>query len=148
MALRWRFPKEKIFIAKFNFSGAYRQLTQSATTAVQSILVSSALAFIYLRMTFGGAANPPAWSSASEMICDLANELPQITDWNPSEINNPDQQIDVVPKFQPQSEPIHPAKPMSVELPIEDNEHASHLGRNDCYLDDIIAVMLDRPSAI
>ena len=27
VALRWQFPKEKIFIAKFNFSAAYRQLT-------------------------------------------------------------------------------------------------------------------------
>lgn len=148
VALRWRFPKEKIFIAKFDFSAAYRRSTQSATTAVQSILVSSALTFIYLCMTFGGAANPPAWSSASEMICDLANKLPQITDWDPLEVNNPDQKQDVVPKFRPQSEPTHPANPMAVVLPIKENEHASHLGKNDCYLNDIIAVMLDRPSAI
>lgn len=53
VALRWRFPDKKIFIAKFDFSAVYCCLTQSTTTAIQSILVSSTIAFVYLCMTFG-----------------------------------------------------------------------------------------------
>lgn len=64
------------------------------------------------------------------------------------DIKNPDQKPQVVPKFYPHSEPIRPAKPMAVVLPIKDNNHISHLGKHDCYLDVIIAVMLDCPSSV
>ena len=103
-----------------------------ATTSIQSILVSSAIAFIYLCMIFGGAANPLAWSSASKMICVLANKTPQIEDWDPTNIKNQNQKPNVIPKFCPHSEPIRPAKPMAVVLPIKDNDHTSNLEKNNC----------------
>ena len=37
---------------------------------------------------------------------------------------------------------------MAVVLPIQDNEHTSNLRKNDCYLDDIIAVIMDCPSSV
>ena len=37
---------------------------------------------------------------------------------------------------------------MAIDIPISESQHASHLGKCDCYLDDIVAVMINRPNAI
>lgn len=82
------------------------------------------------------------------MICNLANKILQIEDWDPTKSKNPDQKLNIIPKFCPHYNPLRPTKPMVVVLPIKDNDHAFHLGKIDCYLDDIITVMLDCPSSI
>ena len=148
VALWHKFPSEQILILKFDLSSAYRQITHSALTAVQSIIVSLNIAYIYLCLAFGGAANPPAWSTASEMMCDLSNELPLIPSWNPSIVHHPDQDELPTPKYKDDSTPLATAQPLAFDFNITDDNTSSHLGRCDCFLDDLIACMLNRPSTV
>ena len=59
VALRLQYPEEKILIAKYDFSDAYQRITHAASTAAQTILVVGEIAYIMLRLSFGGSVNPP-----------------------------------------------------------------------------------------
>ena len=83
VALRLRHPSKKIFIAKYDYSDAYRRIAHSASAAAQSIIVIAGIAYIALRLTFGGSPNPPTWCAFSEMVTDLSNEIPLCHDWDP-----------------------------------------------------------------
>jgi hypothetical protein len=71
VALWLAFPLLKILIAKFDYSDAYQRVAHSSAAAKQQVLVANNIAFMMLRMTFGGAANPPVWCAFSEMVTDL-----------------------------------------------------------------------------
>jgi hypothetical protein len=145
VALRAAFPNEKILISKFDFSDAYRRMAHAAKAAAQSILIVGQIAYIALRLSFGGAVNPAAWSCCSEMITDLSNELPLMTDWNPRLTHSPDQTEVLAPVYLDDSlfqKAMSPARPLSVHIPV------TALGRSDCFIDDIIIVMIDRAEQI
>ncbi|OEU05830.1 hypothetical protein FRACYDRAFT_257959 [Fragilariopsis cylindrus CCMP1102] len=142
VALRAAFPDERILISKFDFSDAYRRMAHDAAAAAQSILIVNHIAYLALRLSFGGAMNPAAWSCCSEMITDLSNELPLMEDWNPEEICSPDQHKVQAPIYESDQCAPAPAKPLSVHIPV------TALGRSDCFIDDIIVVMIDRPEQI
>jgi hypothetical protein len=59
---------------KMGFLRPYRRIAHAAISAVQSVVIFSGIAYLALRMTYGGSANPPAWYAFSEMVTDLANE--------------------------------------------------------------------------
>ena len=84
VALRLKHPRSRMFISKCDFSDACRRMAHAAAAAAQSIVVFANIAFMALRMTFGGSANPPAWCTFSEMVTDLANELSLCEDWDPA----------------------------------------------------------------
>jgi hypothetical protein len=73
--LRLAHPRQRIFIAKYDYSDAYRRITHSGTAAAQSISIFDNVAYVALRLTFGGSPNPPTWCLFSEMVTDLANEI-------------------------------------------------------------------------
>jgi hypothetical protein len=58
IALCLAYPNQGILIAKYNYSDAYRRMVHAA----QSIAVFDKVAYIALRLTFGGS--PPGASSA------------------------------------------------------------------------------------
>jgi hypothetical protein len=74
VALRLAWPLRTIFIAKYDYSDAYRRMAHSALAVAQTITTCLAYAYVYFRMTFGGSSNPPTWCNFSEMVADLANE--------------------------------------------------------------------------
>ena len=74
VSLRLNHPEKRIFIAKYDYSDAYRRMAHSATAAAQSIAILLGIAYIALRLTFGGSPNPPSWCLFSEMVTDRANE--------------------------------------------------------------------------
>jgi hypothetical protein len=90
VALRIAYPNSRILIAKYNFSDAYRRITHSAKAASQTIIVLAGIAFLALRLSFGGSPNPPTWCSFSEMIMDLSNN-PPLCDWDPFNLRSPGQ---------------------------------------------------------
>ena len=61
MALRLAWPLRTLFIAKYDYSDAYRCMAHSALAVAQTITTCLAYAFVYYRMTFGGSPNPPTW---------------------------------------------------------------------------------------
>ena len=67
VALRRRHPGIRIYMNKFDFRSAYRREHVNWKMAIQTItqMITAAVAFINLRLTFGGKACPSVW-------CDLA----------------------------------------------------------------------------
>lgn len=81
-ALRLTHPGVSIWIAKYDYSDAYRQVAHSATTVAQTISTCKGFAYIYSCLTFGGSPTPPIWCNFSEIITDLANEIGQCAEWD------------------------------------------------------------------
>ena len=142
VALRLRFPDEPILISKYDLSDAYRRMAHEATAAVQTILVQGMIAYIFLRLSFGGSPNPPCWCGFSEMLCDLANEITLIKEWDPGKLHSPLQPTAPTPIYEDKSVPFAEARKLAVEVP------RTSLGRGDCFIDDIVWVYLAQEEVI
>jgi hypothetical protein len=142
-SLRLHRPNVKILISKYDYSDAYRRIAHSASAAPQTIAVHNGLGFLALRLTFGGSPNPPTWCMVSEMVTDLANEICQCEDWDPTELHNPVQPETPSPIYLTDSDsPCSPAQPMAVKVPPVQR------GKVDGFIDDLIHVFWDTPSNI
>ena len=117
VALRLEYPEERILISKYNFSDAYRRVAHSAVAAAQTILIVGEIAYIMLRLSFGGSCNPPAWCAFSEMLTDLSNKIPLMKDWDPESLHSPIQETVPDPIFESDDVPIAKARPMAVSIP-------------------------------
>jgi hypothetical protein len=137
VALRLAWPLTAIFICKYDYSDAYRRIAHSAKAVAQTITTLGVLAFIYIRLTFGGSPNAPTWCCFSETVTDLANEISMCKDWDPSTLRSPDQPVTPEPKRLDASVPFGPARPMAVTVP------PVITGRVDGFVDDLINVFLD-----
>jgi hypothetical protein len=133
VTLRKAHPDTRIFVAKFDFSDAYRRICHAASAMVKSIIVAAGIAYLALRLTFGGSPNPPTWCCVSEMLTDLANEVPLSPDWDPP--LDPDQPFDEVPD----DVPFGSACDMAFGVPV------TVTFRCDCFVDDVIQAFLDTP---
>jgi hypothetical protein len=136
VTLRAAHPTKKIFISKSDFSDAYKRVAHSAKSMVRTIIVLRTVAFIALRMTFGGSANPPAWCALSEMITDLANEITCIPGWDHAIVKSP---VPNITEFKELSDnvPFATSRPMAVSVSV------TLTSRHDCFIDDVIQVFLD-----
>jgi hypothetical protein len=139
VALRLAHPHKRIFLAKYDFSDAYQRVAHSGAAAVQSIIVFAAVAFIALRLTFGGSPNPPTWCAFSEMVADLSNEIPLCPSWDPSNLRSPAQPDTPTPEEHPGPEPLAQGRPMAVTIPT------AVTAQTDCFIDDLIRAFLDSP---
>jgi hypothetical protein len=138
VALRLANPGIRIFISKWDFSDTYRRVTHTAQSALQSVAIFGEIAYLALRLAFGGSANPPAWCAFSEMVTDLSNKIALCDDFDPAKLASPDR---TNPTFRelPDGLPIAEAREMAVPIPTTLN------ARFDCFIDDIIQVFLDIP---
>ena len=119
------------------------EIAHSASAAPQTIAIHDGLAYIALRLTFGGAPNPPTWCMVSELVTDLANEIGHCEDWDPTTLHNPVQAVAPDPIYWPDpSEPCAPALPMAVGVPPVQR------GKVDGFIDDLIQVFWDTPSNV
>ena len=117
VALRLAWPLRTIFIAKYDYSDAYRRMAHSALAVAQTITTCLAYTYVYFRMTFGGSPNPPTWCNFSEMVADLANEISMCQEWDPSKLKSPDQPVTPEPKRLDPSIPHAAAREMAVIVP-------------------------------
>jgi hypothetical protein len=136
VALRLAHPTKRVFISKFDFLDAYKRVAHSARSIVQTVIVFREIAYIALRLTFGGSANPPAWCAISEMVTDLSNKIALAPQYEPSKIPVPGFTALTFNEL-PDSEPIAPARQMAVEVPTALDS------RHDCFIDDIVQIFLD-----
>jgi hypothetical protein len=139
VSLRLQYPGQKIYISKYDYSDAYRRIHHAASAAVQSIIVIGEVAYIALRLTFGGSPNPPTWCSFSEMVTDLANEIMLCPDWDPRTLRSPAQETTPVPQDRDEGVPFAMAQPLSVGIPV------TATARTDSFIDDLILTFLDTP---
>ena len=119
VALRLLHPGLLILIAKYDYSDAYRRIAHSARAATQTIATQGPLAYLSLRLTFGGSPNPPTWCMFSEIVTDLANEISLCNDWDPLLLHSPVQPTVPEPIRVPASVPIAKARDMAVTGPIK-----------------------------
>lgn len=88
VTLRHEFPDKETFILKFDYSDAYRRISHTAKAAAMTILVVGLVAFLMLRLAFGGSPNSPCFCAFLETLTDLANEL-SASDYVPSMFRSP-----------------------------------------------------------
>ena len=139
-ALRYRNPRRKIFISKFDYSDAYKRISQSPRTSASTVIRFGEVAYICWRMVFGGSPNPAGFSCFSEMLTDLANEL-AMSDYTPALGKSPtveDFHATVRETEVPEA-PIGQAYLPALEVSTTSDSF------RDCFIDDIIDCHLDTP---
>ena len=142
VALRSQDPCIPILMAKYDYSDAYCRISHSPRAVAQSITVFEGTAYAALRLTFGGAPNPPGFCAFSEMVADLANELKLCkTSWDPAELRSPNLSQPPLPHRQRSSVPFGQAARLAVQV------HTDLAGIVDCFIDDLIHVFLDNGDA-
>jgi hypothetical protein len=136
--LRRLFPARRIFLQKVDFKAAYRRIHLSATMASKCVTVVRDLAFVSLRMPFGGKPCPSLFADFSETITDLSNAIATDPSWNPATLRSPLQHLIPRTVTEPDEAPFAQSLPTSVHLPADDNSYKA-----DVYIDDILVAVLD-----
>ena len=136
---RRQFPNKKILLSKIDFKSAYRRSHLQAKTAIQTVTQYTPmnLAFVSLRLTFGGSPNPNIWGEVSETATDLANALLACDEWNPEDLHSPLQHMIPPPSNEKDLRPFEPALSTAVQINTNDS------GQVDCYIDDLTTVAVD-----
>ena len=138
VALRWKFPTDRILISKFDWSSAYRCVHGDGDVAARNITIdpSNSFAHLNLRLTFGASANPAEFSIVSEIGTDFCNDLADFDEWQPDLCQSPLQEGIGGPKYLPEEVPLVAACELAVSVPPRPH------GFHDSYLDDMIQVFL------
>ncbi len=89
VAVRRKYPNQRILASKIDYISAYRQGTLHFKTAFLTAmqLPEDKLAIITLCLTFGGDPCLFEWGILSETVCDLANKLLKCKDWDPDTLH-------------------------------------------------------------
>jgi len=142
-ALRSRNPGTRIFISKYDYSDAYKRISQEARTAAATVIRVGDVAYICTRMVFGGAPNPAGFSGFSETLTDLSNEL-AMSNYEPSEHGTSPSVLPTHLVFREgasvEDSPVLPAIMPALEVPTTNKDSF-----RDCFIDDIVDCHLDTP---
>jgi hypothetical protein len=136
--LRRIHPGRRIYLQKVDFKAAYRRIHLSTTMVSKCVTVVRDLAFVSLRMPFGGRPCPSLFADFSEVITDLSNTIARDPSWEPSDLHSPLQHLIPATINEPDDAPFAQALPTSVNLPDDEGDYKA-----DVYIDDILAAMLD-----
>lgn len=140
VSLRFHYPHLRILCSKYDFAKAYRRLHYHGASAVRCIAVFEHLAYVMLRLSFGGKSCPASWCAVSELITDLANELLHDPTWSAEPpFCSPDQTLVPPPDRLPNHIPLAPSLPTML-LPPPHPE-----GMTDVFVDDVSTLFLDTP---
>ena len=137
-SLRVKFPLSPILIGKYDFKSAYRRMTFWGHSAATCCTIFDEIAYISLRLTFGGSSCPFLWCAMSEMITDLANDILNCPLWDHSITHSPHANKIQSPQFIEGCTPFARALPADVVVP------PTHSGKIDSYIDDLIPVVVHR----
>jgi hypothetical protein len=136
--LRHRNPGVRIFISKFDFSDAYKRISHSPEAAASTVVRFGEIAYIFLRMVFGGSPNPAGFSCFSEMLTNLANDLAFSTSEPTS------QGLDAEDLSQREIKEVEgPDVPVGKAILPAFQVDASRESYRDCFIDNIIDCYLD-----
>jgi hypothetical protein len=125
-------------IFMWDYKSAYRRLHYEGDSAQTAISVLDDYAYTWLRLTFGGKGNPPAWCAVSEMQTNLANGILSETTWKLEDLADNDF-ISNLPPIErlPVDSPFANAEPTMV-LP-----RPCPFGKAKMFVDDGNAISLD-----
>jgi hypothetical protein len=137
VSLQGEFREKRIFVAKYNYSDTYRRMNHAASAVTQSIAIFGKIAYIALRLTFGGSPNPPTWCLFFEIVTGLANEILLCKEWDSEVLWSPAQPVTPIPITDPNDVPIRTACETAVCVPV------GSTARTDGFTDNLITVALD-----
>jgi hypothetical protein len=132
-ALRAAHPNRKIFISKFDYSDAYKRMSQSPRAAAATSVRFGSIAYFCWRMVFGGAPNPAGFSCFSELLTDLANEL-AMSDYHPKMGTA----STVLPGHLIPQPDEDPDEPLGFSIPAALRVSTRSTSYRDCFIDDVI----------
>ena len=101
--LRLAHPEQEIYISKYDLDAAYRRLHMHPDHAVCATTIVENMGYVLTRLAFGAAAGPSVYSSVSEAIFGLSNDLMPDPHWDPRSLTSPN-----TPTSIPQSPRTHP----------------------------------------
>jgi hypothetical protein len=84
--LRTQFLQRMIFLQNVDFKSAHRRMHLSAGMAAKCVTVVRDLAYVSLRLPFGGRPCPSLWSDFLETITDLSNAIANDESWDPEKL--------------------------------------------------------------
>jgi len=130
-------PEQKIFMSKYDLDAAYRRLHVLPAQNLQCVTIIDKIAYIPLRLPFGVALGPSLYSTMSETIFDLTNDLLLDKTWNLNTLHSPILENLEPPQPLPDTIKFAEAKPLDVYIPSRDSFC-------DGYIDDFLSVGLDK----
>jgi hypothetical protein len=140
-ALRARNPGKRIFISKFDYSDAYKRISQCPRATAATVVRFGRIAYFCWRMVFGGSPNPAGFSCFSELLTDLANEI-AMSKYGPEMGTSPTvEDSHLIPREQED-----PKMKVCESIPAAFSVSTRVTSQRDCFIDDIIDCHLDTPS--
>ena len=134
-ALRIQYPETPILAARYDLDAAYRSLHVLIEHTVRSTTVVNDMAYIPLRLPFGVAAGPGLYSTVSEAIFDLTNDILSEQSWDHLSLKSPHNSALESPDIQDEEADFAIALPLAIPIPTTPTFC-------DGYIDDIICVSL------
>jgi len=135
--MRWNNKSKRIFMSKYDMDAAYRRLHALTDHALKCVTVIDKIGYIPLRLPFGVSPGPSIYSTISECIYDLVNDLLNEENWNRKELNSPYKS-----RLPPPETPD-----TSIEMEEVVRELAVYIPNRssfaDGYIDDCLTVALD-----
>jgi hypothetical protein len=140
-ALRASYPGVKIYLAKFDYSDAYKRISQSPRATAATVVRFGRIAYFCWRMVFGGSPNPAGFSCFSETLTDLANEI-AMSRYHPKMGRS----ATVLPAHLVPKETEDPTDPIEESIGPALRVSTKMTSYRDCFIDDIIDCHLGTPA--
>ena len=134
-SIRSRHPKKKIWMNKTDMDAAYRRIHANMQSATTCITVLQDLAYLLGRLPFGSAPAPTLFSSVSDSVADVAQDLSLESSWDPSKLHS-SFNLDFAPNQMDENITICQADPLLMSLPERDII-------TDNFIDDLFQCCLD-----
>jgi len=135
-AMRSKHPNTRIYMTKYDMDAAYRRLHSIPKHALKCVTVIEKIAYIPLRLPFGVSPGPSLYSTISEAIYDVVNDLLNERKWDREKLNSP--QVSLLEKPEPPDLSIDPEPVRKLSVYIPDRQSFA-----DGYIDDCLSVALD-----
>ena len=127
--MRINHPTAIIYILKLDLDAEYRRLHLTPDHTVMAMTIVDDVAYLEARLPFGAKSGPSSYSTISECIFDITNDLLEDTTWVVLNLYSPHKSIFDDPQVYHQETPFDVALPLAVPIPVRD------LGC-DGYIDD------------
>jgi hypothetical protein len=129
--------REKIFLQKVD-SSQLMGVNLSMEMASKCIMVVEDLAYLLLRLPFGGHPCPSLWRNFSLTITDLGTAITNDSSCDPEELHSPLQGLIPTTISAGNDVPFGQALPMATALPPGEGTYKA-----DVFIDDVISVVFD-----
>jgi len=134
--MRYHHKDKRIYMTKYDMDAAYRRLHALPKHALKCTTVIDKIAYIPLRLPFGVSPGPSIYSTISECVFDLTNDLLNERTWDRKIQNSPYAKKLAQPETPNTSAKLHTVRQLSVHIP-------NRPSFADGYIDDCLAVAID-----